>query len=418
MQQKPYRMAEFAGINNVLPPEEVRPNEFQIMKNAYVNDAGKVRRRKGYQKVYDGSVHSLYSTGETLLFREETDLKRLEPDFSATTLRTGLQGNRFMRYLTIADRTFFSDGIITGVYQNGFCRSWGLEVPASPLLLGVNGLLPAGKYQVALTFLRNDMQESGARLPVMIELGADSGIMIGQISMSLDPTIVGINVYLSPPNGEMLFRVASISNGDESIIYSGDGKGSFPLLTALMQAPPAGQFLTYYNGRIYIAAGNILWYTEKDYAVELISLRKSFIPFASRITLLAAVKSGIWISTLSEIGFISGDPSGTETRYQKKAGYGAIEGTAAYMDRPLNVGDTILQPGWHWVTPYGICYGGEDGQFINRTEGRVVFPAVLSGVGAVKIEEDANLYILGLYLSNVGLASLPELEVNGAGQEA
>jgi len=418
MEPKPFRMAEFMGKNNVLQPEMTKPNEFQVVKNVYVNDARKIRRRKGYHRVYTGSVHSLFSNGDFILFREGTDLKRLEPDYSGTPIRSGITAGRPMRYQEIADRLFFTDGVITGVYQNGACRSWGLEVPERPALTAIGGSLSEGKYQITLTFLRNDGQESGAPASTLIDLPADSGILIDNISMSMDPTVVGVNIYLTATNGEVPFFVATVLNGTRNLAYSGDGKGVSPCVTQFMEAPPPGQLLTYYQGRIYIAAGSVLYYTEKDYMVELASLHKAFIPWPSRITMLGAVRNGIWISTLSEIGFIAGDPGSSEVRYQPVARYGAIEGTCVEVDGP-NIGDgSIAGHALLWTTPLGICVGGQDGLFKNLTAGRVVFPAVVSGVGAIKQEEDASLYVVGLYFSNVGLGTLAALTAYGEGYES
>jgi hypothetical protein len=420
MEPKPFRMADFRGKNNVLQPEQAKPNEFQVVKNVYVNDAGKIRRRKGYHRVYTGNVHSLFSNGESILFREGTDLKRLEADYSATVLRSGITGGRPMKCLDIGGRVFFTDGVMTGLFEHHLCRTWGLEVPALPRLSVIPGLLPAGRYQVATTFIRADGQEGGAPRCASLDVPAGSGIAIDNLSMSLDPTVFGLNIYVTATNGEVPFRIAAVENGTKTLFYTGTAagaSGSSPLLTQFMEPPPAGQLLTYYHGRIYIAAGNVLWYTERDYAVELCSLRRAFIPFPSRVTLLGAVQNGLWVSTLTETGFILGDPTSAEARWVSKAKYGAIEGTGVEVHGPdIGTGE-LAGHAWMWTTPSGICCGGPDGFFKNLTDGRVVFPAAVAGVGAIKHEEDAKLYLVGLYFSNVGLGSLAALLASGTGLE-
>ena len=422
MQPKPFRVAEFRGKNNVLQPEQTRANEFQVLKNVYVTDAAKIRRRQGYTRVYTGAVHSLYSDGTALLFREGTALKRLESDYSATTLRADLTGGRPMRYLTVAGRTFFTDGIATGVYEaaSGRCRSWGLEVPGPPVLTATAGLLPAGRYQVATTFVRDDGQEGGAPAAVAIDVTANAGIQIDNLSMSLDPTVAALNLYVTATNGEVLGRIATLPNGTKTLTYTGSvtgATGASPLLTQFLEAPPPGQLLTYYNGRVYVAADNVLWYTEKDYAVELCRRRDAYLPWPSRVTLLGAVQNGLWISTLTETGFIMGDPSSADVKYLAKAPYGAIEGTGVEAHGPDIAKGEIPGRVWLWTAPQGICCGGADGVFVNLTDGRVVFPAAALGVGALKTEEDAKLYLVGLYFSHVGLGSLPALLASGTAEE-
>ena len=50
----------FQGIINTVQPERVGSTGFVSAKNVYVDNAGQVVRRLGYDRVASGSWHSLY----------------------------------------------------------------------------------------------------------------------------------------------------------------------------------------------------------------------------------------------------------------------------------------------------------------------------------------------------------------------
>lgn len=414
MQQKPIRIADFRGKNNVSLPEMTEINEFQRVVNAYVNDQRRFRRRPGYQKVYSGNVHSVFSDGVYILFREGTELKMLNSDYSATTLQSDINGNRTMRYLAMHNRIYYSDGVATGIFEAGTVRTWGLEVPSPPLLTETVGDLPAGRYQVALTYVRNDGQESGSMGASHVDV-TDGGIIVSNIPVSADPTVQWVNVYMSTTNGEVLYRAMTVANGTTSVTYRDDGKeASSPLATGHMAAPPAGQLLAWHNGRIWIAQDNIIWYTN-EYAPELIDLDRNFIPLQSRVTLLAPVEGGLFIGTPQETVFILGDPTGPDTRYIRKEEHGPIEGTQVAIDGQSTGLEGLTGDAWLWTSSAGVCVGGREGQFANLTGSSVKFFDATKGTGVIQSVHDADLYVVGLQYSNIGELGMPAPGVDGAG---
>ena len=417
MKQKPIRLKDFIGINNVLEPEQTELRELQVATNVYVNDAGRLRRRDGRQRVYSGSVHSLFSDGFSVFFREGTSLKRLNADNTATDLRTGIVGSRPVRYLSEHNRIYYTDGITTGIIEDGVDRSWGMEIPKNPMLTETVGDLRPGRYHVATTFVREDKQESGSGVASVIDIST-GGIVISNIGVSTDPAVNAVDIYVTEPNSEILWRAGTVQNGTTSITVRTPVKTTFPLLTQHMVPPPPGHLLAHHNGRIYIAYDNIVWYTE-HHRPELINLDDNFIPMEKRVTFLAGVNDGIWIGTQDRIVFIQGDPPQIDKHnYMIKAKYGCIENTQIAVEgEKLGGEEPIAGMAWIITTEEGIHIATEGGFLKNVTEGRVKFPYSPMGTAMIRSVDDAVLYTVGLYSTSAADLNLALFNIQGTGAD-
>jgi hypothetical protein len=413
MIKKPLKVDKFLGVNNVKQPQRIAESELQSATNMDITEDSKIRRRKGYEKVYTGMVSSVHSDDKTILFREGSMLMKLDDsDNSAEVLRYNISTLAPMEYLSLNGDIYYTDHSVTGVVQNGVSRTWGLEVPPPPSLADTVGELPSGRYQVALSFVRNDGQEGGTQVSAHVDV-TNGGIAISDIATSDDPTVTHVQVFMSHTDGEALYRGMILANGEKAVNYRGTGNElTSSLMTELLTSPPPGHLLAYYNGRIYIADGNVLWYTE-PYKYELINLAHNFIPFPERITMVAPVKDGIWLSTTSETHWLGGEDP-TAFKSDEKDNHGAIEGTAREIEGQL-VRTEGVSPGqaWLWATQKGICVGTAGGFFRNLTHGRYEFPAATRGIGMVREGKDLNQYMVGLYYSR--FISLPPPTISGAG---
>lgn len=416
MIKKPLKVDKFLGVNNVKQPQRIAESELQSATNMDITEDSKIRRRKGYEKVYTGMVSSVFSDDNVILFREGSGLMKLnESDYSAEMLRWDISTMAPMEYLSLNDKIYYTDHAITGVVENGVSRSWGLPVPCCCSLANTVGELPSGRYQVALSFVRNDGQEGGSPESTTVDV-VDGGIAITDIAISDDSTIDYVNVFMSHAGGEILYKAMTITNGLTYATYRGPTSNfGPPLSTQLLTSPPPGHLIAYYNGRIYIADGSVLWYTE-PYRYELINLANNFIPFPERITMVAPVDNGIWLSTASKTFWLGGN--GPEVfNAAERDSYGAIEGTAREIEGQL-VSTEGVKPGqaWLWATQKGICVGTEGGFFRNLTHGRYEFPNASRGIGMVREGRDLTQYMVGLYYSR--FISLPRPTISGTGSSS
>ena len=89
---------------------------------------------------------------------------RAPPGMSTKLLATGYQVGRPMFYTEHPVGIFFMDRLAREFF-NGQLSGWGTDLPIlQPTAASVGaGQLPAGTYQFALTFVRDDGSESGTR---------------------------------------------------------------------------------------------------------------------------------------------------------------------------------------------------------------------------------------------------------------
>lgn len=385
---------QFSGVRNDVSAERFGNGDLVAADNCDLDTTGKLSRRGGYALQRAGASHSLFSHGALCVFVSGTSLLQLHADYSVSTLRSGLTADARMAYThTVNDRIYYSNGYQTGVIDNEVSRSWGLTPPDYQPLASVGaGRLFAGRYQYALTFLRSDGQESGTGVAEVIDVPADSAIDFTAIPVSSDPDVTQKSIFVSAANGDVLYRALTLANSVTTASYNDDGLNlNSPLDTQFLDVPPAGHLLTYYRGHIYSAVGNLLLHSEA-FGYELFDWRK-YLPFDSRIRLLAPVEDGFYLATETSTLYLAGSTP-DDIRVIKKADYGAIEGTLAYAPGNLVQGVTDPAPVALWTAPTGICRGLNGGVFTNLTESRYSFNARDSGAAVFRDSTSQYLSIV------------------------
>lgn len=384
----------FKGLRNTVGEESFEPGDMAAALNVDITDANRVRRRKGFTSLSGSNYHSLWSNGATALVVSGTTLYEIMPDFTTRIVRTGLTADQRMVYAALGSRVFFSNGVETGVFDDGVARSWGIEPPRQPAASARGGTLRAGRYQFAVTYLRADGQESGARKAGVIELTATGGIAFADIPVSSDPDVSHKRLYVSPVDGDQLYAVALLTNAETTAVYDRENTGSAPLQTQFLSNPPAADHLAVMGGRVLLARGKYLLYSE-PFAPELFDLRR-VIPMSSAITLVAPVVDGVYLGCESEIGWLPGlDP--TEWKYRRLTDYGAIPGTLAYSSAADFVeGSRAEDQAMVVATQQGVCVGLPGGGLQNLTHDRFNYPAMDRGAGLVRSHGGTVQYIATL----------------------
>lgn len=366
---------EFNGVRNDVAPERFGPGDLVTADNCDLDATGKLQRRQGYASVLAGDCHSLFSAGDVCLFVQGASLRRLMPDYASVSLRDDLTPPARMAYCAVNGRIYYANGYAAGVIDDGQSRSWGLTPPPyQPLATAISGELSSGAYQFALTYLRRDGQESGAGLAESIDVGAGGGIAFSDIAVAADPDVAYKCLYLSTANGEQLYRALTLDNAATSASYTGDGVDlQSPLDTQFLQAPPPGHLIACYRGRLYVGVDQWLFPSE-PYGYELFDLR-GYLPFDSRLSLVAPVDDGLYVATQTQTWFLAGRGP-DEFEAILKAPYGAVLGSLAYAPASLvkqaqNQGEAQVA---FWLTPQGVCLGLNGGQLINLTQQYAIDP--------------------------------------------
>lgn len=388
------RIDKFYGLRNNVRPEAFALGDLEAATNFNIDDELRLQSRKGFgAPIFAGSYHSLFANAGVMVAVVGGALQRLLPAGGAPiALRSGLTGPR-LSYAPVGARIYYTDGVSTGCVDAGAHRSWGIEPPsAQPVATAVGGNLRAGTYQYAVTYLRADGQPSGTGVAGSITLTAAGGITFSAIPVSWDPTVTQKKLYISPVNGDKLYRQMVLPAAAVTATYDNEVAGTEPLETQFLQPPIAGQIIAAGPGRVYVARGRKLYCTEA-YKPELMDLRRGF-TMPSHITLVAPVDDGLWLGTADEIIFLAGgDPSKFE--YRPRVTYGAIAGALAYgnaEDIDPTLGGLAAIVG----TRQGICACLNGGIIKNLTKDRFSYPTTERGAGVVRNHGGMTQYLMVL----------------------
>lgn len=155
-----------------------------------------------------------------------------------------------------------------------------------------------------------------------------------------------------------------------------------PTTTKTFSNPPAGTLLDLYNGRMFIAKEDVLWYSE-PFAYAWFNLARNFVPMPGRLIMMRAVKDGLFVSTEDEQFFLGGKTP-DEMTMMKVAEYPAIKGTVERVSFS-KVGDGSMGGlGLVWASEKGICLGSPTGEFKNISQTKINFSPGKTGAGLVK----------------------------------
>ncbi|KJU85660.1 hypothetical protein MBAV_002146 [Candidatus Magnetobacterium bavaricum] len=295
----------FKGLVNRRSAERLEPGDLTEAVNVVIDDGGQIRRRRGYRRLLAcAGIHSIGGGSECILYRQGTGLYRFDmATGNGSLLRNGIATLHRMWYLPLLDRVYYSDGAVTGCVQNGIDRTWGLAPPSGVFAGSTSGNLKAGqgrpgaiknRYHVCLTYQSVDGQVSGSSPTSHIDVPDGSGVVVAYPA-STDPRVVAVNICMTTPNGSTLFHVATVNNASGTFTYRGSTTELYrSLATANCYPAPPGQLLEFYRGRVYVASGNVVYYSLPN-SYELFRVGSDYLPFESDVTMLAAVDDGLYV---------------------------------------------------------------------------------------------------------------------------
>jgi len=374
------------GMNTLLHKQELPADTLRSAVNIDITDKGMIKRRRGSVKKVSGVIPrgTLWSGAGRTLFVESGHLRELhrmpDGDFVSTLVRESV-GNEPMAYLALNGQILWTNGVFTGrLDAKGGDHPWGVKGPDRQpnIATGTSGNLYQGTYQIAVTFVGPDGEESGtplAREVVAAENG--SSIVLNNIPQPYGATDK-IRVYCSHVNGEGLYWVGDIYQGVP--LFEIDDVSNFA--TVLLQtqfgvSPPAGTALEAHNGRVFIVRDNIVWITE-PMRYGLVKPLKDFFQFPSAVTIIKAVSDGIYI-VADKTYWISGIDT-PQLEQTEVLPYGGVYGTG--IDIPQF--DAVA-----WFSHKGLVIGGLNGEVYNTMEDRVAVSEY--GSGAMFWREDRGI---------------------------
>jgi len=148
-------------------------------------------------------------------------------------------------------------------------------------------------------------------------------------------------------------------------------------------SPPPGQLLEIYLGRIFIAANDVVWYTE-PYAYHWVDYSENFLVQSSWVTMLRAVNGGMFIGTTTGLFFLQGNFE----RLDRISSAAVVIGTDVLcekddLQRDLVEGIRQTGPGIICTSNEGILFLGEGGFVRNLTKDRLEYPVQNEGTAYI-----------------------------------
>ena len=384
-------MKEFKGINNVDAAEDIEDTELRAAKNVDINAKFGLRRRSGFNKKYSGTnCHSLFSNQISTLFVEDGTLKKLNSDFTATQIQTGLSRFGRVAYEDINGDIYFTDGNVTGVYSNDTLLPMGIPAPPQkPVLVSSTGILPAGRYGVLFTCVDNAGLESGATYAEYIDIPENGGIVVSGIPASFADA-ASVNIYVTTTDGAEFYKHSGVAFGTANLTISGFANGGI-CRTRFKDKMPAGHMLAFHQNRLYVAVDNVIYYSEA-YNYGLTDLTKNFIMLPSRVTLMAPEPQGIFVSAKDDKTYYIAGSDPDQFSMVIKADYPAIENTQARVDQDM-LGEGVGGEAWVWASKKGICSGIIGGSFRNLTKGKYAIPTGAIGSAIFRQKDGISQYL-------------------------
>lgn len=364
------------GMDNRLPDHalfDLKEKETLLRSavNVDVTNAGTLRRRQGRTKVISGSdCHSLFSStqGHTY-YVDFQDLKRLTyPDLMPTTIKGGLTPGKRMSMTDSPDgTTLYTNEVEIGRIVGDVVQPLGAPPLATvPLAVSTSvGSLEVGCYQVAFAYVNND-GEIGPATPVQtVELTQRGGIEV--LGIGGFPTrVAGLHVYLSAANGEVMMRAATLE-APAPLVFSVPPTQGTRCSTLNKMSMPAGSIVRMYNGRVLVASGSVLYYSD-PYSV-LCTPSQGYIPFPEPITVVEPCNNGVYV-VADQTYWFRGDLATAEAN--PVLPYGAVLHSSGQI-----ANDNAC---W-WMSTRGVVRGDQNGQANNIQEKHIVTGPTPTGAG-------------------------------------
>lgn len=379
----------FSGLANTVSSEAIPDGGLVEALNVDIDDSGSIRRRRGMTRIDTGSFHSLFSSADGMvLVVKDGALCRLNDAMQATVIYPGVGRNK-LHYEQVGDVVFAkSQDCAIRIGAKGDAQEWGVPHVPGMRLEALAGTMPEGVYQVAATYVRRaDGLEGGVSEIQVIALPGNSAIAV---TLPERPGYRA-SIYLSAPNGEVLFLADSGVTGS-TVISSQAVQRGIPLRT-VGKYPPTGRGpIGRSFGRIYIADGHVLWATDPG-QYEQVTRDNGYRLFEGRITFIASVAAGVFVGTEVGVYFMAGPFDAA--KLTQVSTQGAPEQTPQEIDLAYVLNGDQQGVGVLFMTDGGICVGLADGQVINLTNRQFEFPKA-SDVSVMYRKQDGLNQFVGV----------------------
>lgn len=167
-------------------------------------------------------------------------------------------------------------------------------------------------------------------------------------------------------------------------------------------AVPAGSIVRHFNGRIYVAVGKTVWFTD-PFTLGSVQKQRNFIQFAAPVTIMEPVTHGIWFAADQTYFYAGGGPDTFTPLPQLN--YGAVPGTSVKVPYTNDV---------MWYSERGAVMATQDGQIKNVQEANIAAESGTIGAALIREENGIKQFIASVRnqsISPLAASSFMDMEV-------
>ena len=240
----------FRGLQNVSDPLSLDNSWLMRADNCIITDRGKLQRAGGFSRVDAADISTgAYATidQQRLYWAVEGSIYQVIAPPDEYIWLTNLTTSDPVRFAEVNGVVYYSNGTDFGALYPTGLRAWGIPNPPSPLnVTRQSGSLPAGTYQVCLTYVDPLGMESGNGPVIAISVPDNSALAITGIAQ-MPP--YATCVYATDANGSVFKRISD--GADSSMVWSAPPESMGIELGAVWCNPPHGVLPAYWGGRMW-----------------------------------------------------------------------------------------------------------------------------------------------------------------------
>lgn len=400
----------FSGLSNVTPSEGTSQTFLKKVDNFNITKTGDLKKRKGYIKIDSGNYSSLWTSPSGLgcYGMKDGGLVSISLPGPIVTHLKYANLQKPISFEEIDGIIYFASEEVTGRIVNGVVKDWGLAkckiIPRTTLIAGN---LLEGDYQFSLTYVRDDLFESGSGPSILVHALDNSGF---SFTLPVTSFATKIRVYISLRNGGVQYYYGEGLPGEVFSVTS-EPPLTNPFRLFNLDAPPVGSIIRYYRGRMYVAYKNLLWYSE-PFQYEYFRLTSNYIPYPSDILDVLPVEDGIYVAS-DRLYYLSGKSPESFNQVVKE-NIKVVPGSSQRVSSAyLHMDNTPAGYKWLITTNEGIVALFNQGLVINMTSKNVSIEPAEESASVFIQDEGNNAYLAMLKVdpskpNNAGVSDLVE----------
>ena len=329
--------------------------------NVDIDRRGQFARRQGSALVAAGHGYdNLYPWGRQLVARRGAALVAIDPGTLVASVLCDLGQDAPVNYAEYNGALYVASEAGLWVLRAGADEAVpaGVRVPdALPSIVpAAAGALAPGVYMAAISLVDERGEESPA-VPLG-QVQTDSGLQLTGM-----PVLLGSRwrLYLTPPDGDVLYlaeEFAAVFPQYAVTVYPGGA----PCQTLHLAPLPGGQFVRGNNGRLYVASGDTLWFSE-PLRPHLTAPRHNFVRFVGQIRFVEFVDGGVYVGDDRGVWWLAGeDPTQFSQRLVSSALAVARSSILIPMQNMAVLGSASTAECAVWLSSEGYMAGAPGGQ--------------------------------------------------------